>query len=174
MFKMFSSRLNWDLSPNPLSKLMEEKRRGGARVLDLTGSNPTRAGIVYPEEEILSALGDARGLRYDPAPRGLESARDAVVRYYAERNRRIARSQVLLTASTSEAYAYLFKLLADPGDEILTPRPSYPLFEFLAGLESVKLRQYLLRYDGAWHIDFAALEQSIHRKHASYCDRESE
>jgi len=161
MFKMFSSRLSWDLAPNPLSKLMEEKRGAGGRVLDLTESNPTRAGLIYPEEEILGALDDSRALRYDPAPRGLESAREAVVRYYEERNRRILPSQVLLTASTSEAYAYLFKLLADPGDEVLTPRPSYPLFEFLAALEAVTVRQYPLRYDGSWHLDFAALERSI-------------
>ncbi|HML15668.1 MAG TPA: pyridoxal phosphate-dependent aminotransferase [Bryobacteraceae bacterium] len=161
---MFSSRLCWDVTPNPLSKLLEEKRRNGVRVLDLTESNPTRAGFVYPAEEILAAFADPRALRYDPSPRGLESARDAVVQYYAARNRPVARSQILLTASTSEAYSYLFKLLADPGDEILAPRPSYPLFEFLAGLESVKVRQYPLRYDGAWHIDFAALERSIHEK----------
>jgi hypothetical protein len=163
MFKMFSSRLNWDLSPNPLSKLLDEKRRSGAEILDLTESNPTRAGIVYPAAEILGALADERAMRYDPTPRGLDSARDAVVRYYEQRGRRVQRSQILLTASTSEAYSYLFKLLADPGDEILTPRPSYPLFEFLANLESVRVRQYPLRYDGSWHLDFAALEKLIQK-----------
>lgn len=155
---MFSSRLNWDLHPNPLSALLDEKRRSGCHVLDLTESNPTRAGFVYPSEEILV---DTGALRYDPAPRGLDSAREAVSQYYAERGGEVAPSRILLTASTSEAYSFLFKLLADPGDEILAPRPSYPLFEFLAVLESVRVRQYPLRYDGAWHIDFDALERAI-------------
>ena len=113
-------------------------------------------------------------LRYDPSPRGLLPAREAVARYYAERGREVAPSQILLTASTSEAYAYLFKLLTDPGDEILTPRPSYPLFEFLAALESVEVRQYPLRYDGAWHIDFAALERCDYAAHTRDRRGESE
>ena len=161
MSRMFSSRLPWDLAPNPIARLLEEKRRAGAPVLDLTESNPTRAGFSYPGGEILSALGDPRILRYDPAPRGLDSARQAISQYYADRGRGVSPSQIVLTASTSEAYAYLFKLLAGPGDEILTPRPSYPLFEFLAGLESVNVRQYPLRYDDAWQIDFAALEHEM-------------
>ena len=154
---MFSSRLDWNLSPNPLARLLEEKRRAAARVLDLTESNPTRAGFAYPRE-IVEAFADERVLRYDPSPRGLASAREAVAGYYAARGREISPEQILLTASTSEAYSYLFKLLADPGDEILAPRPSYPLFEFLAALESVRVRQYPLRYDGSWHIDFAAIQ----------------
>ena len=100
-------------------------------------------------------------LRYHPSPRGLDSAREAVAAYYRDRGTTFDVEKVLLTASTSEAYAYLFKLLANPGDEILAPRPSYPLFEFLADLESVHIRQYPLRYDGVWHIDFDALEQAI-------------
>jgi aspartate/methionine/tyrosine aminotransferase len=158
---VFSHRLQWDLPRNPLSTLHEEKRRAGARILDLTESNPTQAGFDYPEREILAALADPKGMRYDPAPRGLASAREAVANYYWQRGRDVAPSNILLTASTSEAYGYLFKLLADPGDEILTPRPSYPLFEFLAGLESVRVRQYPLRYDGGWHIDFDELERAI-------------
>ena len=158
---MFSSRLNWNLRPNRLSALLEEKRHGGAQVLDLTESNPTRAGLAYPQAEILAALADVSALRYHPSPRGLDSAREAVAAYYRDRGTKIDRENVLLTASTSEAYAYLFKLLANPGDEILTPRPSYPLFEFLADLESVQIRQYPLRYDGVWHVDFDALEHAI-------------
>jgi aspartate/methionine/tyrosine aminotransferase len=150
---VFSSRLDWNLQTNRLSALRKTK----SRVLDLTESNPTRAGLEYPGEEILGALADARGLRYDPEPRGLLSAREAVANYYGD----VPVSRILLTASTSEAYAYLFKLLCDPGDEILSPRPSYPLFEFLAGLESVRVVQYPLRYDGVWHIDFDALERAI-------------
>ncbi len=158
---MFSSRLNWSQRPNRLSTLLDEKRRSGKTVLDLTESNPTRAGLAYPEAEILAALADASALRYHPSPRGLDTAREAVAAYYRDRGTQVPAENILLTASTSEAYAYLFKLLANPGDEILAPRPSYPLFEFLADLESVRIRQYPLRYDGVWHIDFDALEQAI-------------
>ncbi|MGH9558614.1 MAG: aminotransferase class I/II-fold pyridoxal phosphate-dependent enzyme, partial [Bryobacteraceae bacterium] len=158
---MFSRRLGWDLPPNRLFALIESKRRAGARLLDLTESNPARAGLVYPAEEILPALADPDALRYYPSPRGALSAREAVSAYYAARGLGVPPSRILLTASTSEAYAYLFKLLADPGDEILTPLPSYPLFEFLAALESVQVRQYALRYDGDWRIDFEHLEAAI-------------
>lgn len=158
---MFSSRLKFDQRPNPLTLLLGEKRRAGAEVLDLTGSNPTRAGFIYPEREILAAFADPAVLRYDPSPRGLLPAREAVSRYYAARRRDVPAARILLTASTSEAYAYLFKLLTDPGDEILVPRPSYPLFEFLAVMESVRVQQYSLRYDGAWHVDFESLERAV-------------
>ncbi len=150
---MFSTRLDWSLETNRLSAVLKTKKN----VLDLTESNPTRAGFEYPSEQILSALSDARAMKYEPQPRGLFSAREAVAKYYGG----IPASRILLTASTSEAYSYLFKLLCDPGDEILSPRPSYPLFEFLAGLESVRVVQYPLRYDGVWHIDFDALERAI-------------
>jgi alanine-synthesizing transaminase len=158
---VFSSRLKFDLHPNPLSVLLAEKRRTGANVLDLTGSNPTVAGFNYPESEILNAFADADALRYDPAPRGLLPAREAVSRYYAARGRDVPASRILLTASTSEAYAYLFKLLTNPGDEVLVPRPSYPLFEFLAAMESVTVKQYALRYDGGWHIDLDSLQRAV-------------
>jgi alanine-synthesizing transaminase len=164
---VFSSRLNWDLRPNPLTTLLEQKRAAGTNILNLTESNPTLAGFTYPTAEILSALADPRALHYHPSPRGLPSAREAIANYYAHRDPApcvsvgLRPDQILITASTSAAYAYLFKLLCDPGDEILTPRPSYPLFEFLAALESVRVRQYPLRYDGAWHIDFPALEAAI-------------
>jgi alanine-synthesizing transaminase len=158
---VFSSRLRFDLRPNSLSVLLAEKRRAGAPVLDLTGSNPTLAGFIYPESEIFAAFADPAALRYDPAPRGLRTAREAVSRYYAERGREVAPSRILLTASTSEAYAYLFNLLTDPGDDILVPRPSYPLFEFLAVLQSAAVKQYSLRYDGSWHIDFESLERAV-------------
>jgi alanine-synthesizing transaminase len=152
---MFSSRLNWGVAPNPLSLLAQQKRAAGHRILDLTESNPTRAGFAYPRE-MIEACADHRALRYDPSPRGLASGRRAVAEYYAARGRKFQPDDILLTASTSEAYSFLFKLLADPGDEILTPRPSYPLFVYLAALESVRIRQYALRYDGSWHIDFSS------------------
>ncbi len=158
---MFSNRLRWDAATNPLAAVVAEKRCAGAEVLDLTLSNPTRAGFEYPNAEIVAALSRERLLTYDPQPRGLLEARDAVAVWYGMRAIVADPSRILLTASTSEAYAYLFKLLADPGDEVLTPRPSYPLFEYLAALESVEVRQYPLRYDGAWHVDFEALERAI-------------
>ncbi len=154
---MFSSRLRWNQPANRLSTLLAAKRAAGEPVLDLTESNPTRAGFAYPEA-LLEPLADLRALHYEPLPQGLLSARKAVAEYYCGA---ISVDRILLTASTSEAYSYLFQLLADPSDEILSPRPSYPLFEFLAGLSSVTIRQYPMRYDGSWHIDFAAIEQSI-------------
>jgi aspartate/methionine/tyrosine aminotransferase len=155
-----SSRLRWDQPANRLSLLIAAKRKAGEAILDLTESNPTRAGFVYPAG-LLEPLSDAGGLLYEPMPQGSESARRAVAEYY---HGTIPVERILLTASTSEAYSYLFQLLADPGDEILSPRPSYPLFEFLAGLSSVIIRQYPLRYDGIWHVDFDALEQAITAK----------
>ena|SRR5271165_878943 len=155
---MFSRRLAWTQDTNPLTRLLEKKRANGTPVLDLTESNPTRAGIVYPQERILAALADPRSLQYDPKPAGLSEAREAISDYYAGR---IPAEQILLTASTSEAYAYLFKLLADPGDEVLVPRPSYPLFEFLASLESVNVVPYRLEYDHGWFIDLPYLRSRI-------------
>ena len=154
---MFSSRLNWSATENPLTKLLREKRARGEALLDLTESNPTAAGFTYPADALLEALADPRSLCYEPQPAGLPEARAAVAGYY----RGLPSGRILLTASTSEAYALLFKLLADPGDEVLVPRPSYPLFEFLAALESVRPVQYPLVYHGCWAIDFGALERLI-------------
>lgn len=157
---MLSSRLDWHPPPNRLSQLLAVKRQSGEEILDLTESNPTRADLPYPSS-LLTALTDDRGLLYRPEPRGSLEARSAVSAYYKHLGVEIPENRILLTASTSEAYSYLFKLLANPGDEILSPRPSYPLFEFLAALSSITMRQYPLRYDGIWHTDFAALEESI-------------
>src|SRR5262249_40772719 len=157
---MFSSRLSWDLRPNRLSRALEVKRRRGVRIFDLTESNPTHAALDYPAADILRAVADPRSLSYDPAPAGLEVARAAVAAWYAARRQPVEPDRIILTASTSEAYAYLFKLLADPGDEVLVPRPSYPLFDYLAALESVKVVHYPLVYDHGWSIDFDALEQA--------------
>src|SRR5581483_6083073 len=158
---MFSSRFHWDLKPNRLTSLRNEKRAAGDELLDLTESNPTRAGLDYPADEIVSALANPGILTYEPAPAGLTSSREAVAGYYAARGHSIGTGQVLLTASTSEAYAYIFKLLTNPGDEVLVPRPSYPLFEFLASMESVSVRQYPLVYHGGWSIDLAALRERV-------------
>ena len=124
---MFSSRFHWDPRPNRLTRAIAAKRAAGARILDLTESNPTHAGLHYPEE-IVRAFDDAAMLAYEPAPAGTPAARQAVSGYYAARGHTVPVERVMLTASTSEAYAYLFKLLTDPGDEVLVPRPSYPLF----------------------------------------------
>ena len=158
---MFSARLDWTARPNPISQLLAEKRRRGELVLDLTESNPTHAGIEYPAHDIAQAFANDRSLRYEPEPLGLPEARAAVAGYYAESGFAIDSARIVLTASTSEAYAYLFKLLANPGDEILTPRPSYPLFEYLAQLESVRVVQYPLFYDHGWHLDGAALRALV-------------
>jgi alanine-synthesizing transaminase len=137
---------------------LDQRRASGASILDLTESNPTAAGFTYPAEAILSALADPRSLRYEPAAAGLPSARAAVSDYYSGR---VIADRILLTASTSEAYAFVFKLLADPGDEVLVPAPSYPLFDYLAALDAVRVVQYPLVYNAAWTIDFDALARSI-------------
>ncbi|MBO0862447.1 MAG: pyridoxal phosphate-dependent aminotransferase, partial [Chloracidobacterium sp.] len=160
---MFSNRLKWSLEPSGFSLLIEEKKRTGARILDLTESNPTRAGFNYPSEEILGALAQARALLYEPSPRGLAVAREAVAGYYAERGFDVDPEQIHLTASTSEAYSFLFKLLADHGESVLVPQPSYPLFEFLAALEGVELLPYDLNYvhTAGWSIDFDSIEKAV-------------
>ncbi len=155
---MFSSRFKWSLESNRLARLLERKRAEGARILDLTESNPTRAGIRYPPG-LLDELTAPGALRYEPAPRGLADAREAVAGYYRERGFAVDPARLHLTASTSEGYAYLFKLLADPGDNLLVPMPSYPLFDFLATMEGVELRSYELEYihGRGWRIDFDSI-----------------
>jgi alanine-synthesizing transaminase len=158
---MFSTRLDWQLRPNRLTGILHEMRRRSDPILDLTESNPTHAGFSYPDAEILAALGDLRSLTYDPLPAGSMEAQRAISDYYAARGHHVAPERILLTASTSEAYGYLFKLLADPGDEILVPRPSYPLFDFLAALECLHVVHYPLLYDHGWSLDVAALAQAV-------------
>ncbi len=154
---MFSSRTSVDLTHNRLALALANARNRGVEILDLTVSNPTTADIPYDAATILRALSQPSALKYEPAPFGLEHARRAVAEHLSAHGPRVDPRQVVLTASTSEAYSFLFKLLCDPGDEILVPRPSYPLFEHLARLESVRAVPYPLRYDGAWHIDAPAV-----------------
>jgi alanine-synthesizing transaminase len=158
---MFAKRTNWDLTPNRLGEALAAHRAAGKPLLDLTVSNPTECGFVYKDAEILQALSDPRALSYEPNPRGLESARRAVAAYYAKRGESVAIEDIFLTTSTSEAYSYAFRMLCDPGDEILIPSPSYPLFDFLAEIQDVKLVRYPLLYDHGWQMDFHALEQAI-------------
>jgi aspartate/methionine/tyrosine aminotransferase len=157
---MFSRRTSWTRVPNRLSALLDERRRRGAPLVDLTETNPTRAGLRAPAD-LLTALADPAALAYEPEPFGRRSAREAVATDARRRGIPVDPDRIVLTASTSEAYAFAFKLLCDPGDVVLVPRPSYPLFEYLAGLESVAVRPYPLRYDGQWHVDVPALEAAL-------------
>ena len=158
---LFASRTNWNLAPNPLSVALAERRAAGKPLLDLTASNPTECGFAYDAQAILAALANPASLIYEPEPRGLRKAREAVCEYYATRGDSVSADSVLLTTSTSEAYSYVFRLLCNPGDEILVPQPSYPLFDFLADLQDVRLVRYPLLYDHGWQIDFHALQQAI-------------
>lgn len=153
---MFSSRLPPHANPNALTCAVEKLRAAGAAFVDLTESNPTRAGIPYPED-VLAPLADPRALRYEPQPFGLASARAAVAADQRRRGADVDAEQIVLTASTSEAYSWLFKLLCDPGTCVLAPRPSYPLFEHLTQLEGIRVAPYDLEYHGRWQIDFGSL-----------------
>jgi aspartate/methionine/tyrosine aminotransferase len=141
--------------------LLAEKQVAGKPIIDLTESNPTQCGFLYPEQEICTALSDESVLLYQPEPRGLLTARIAIAEYYAKLGISVVPEQIILTASTSEAYSFLFKLLCNVGDEVIVPQPSYPLFEFLCQLNDVTLRHYRLAYDGEWHIDFESLETNL-------------
>jgi alanine-synthesizing transaminase len=158
---MFARRTNWNLAPNRLSEALAAHRATGKHLLDLTVSNPTECGFEYDRSAILNALSNPAALSYEPNPRGLESARRAVAGYYAGRNEDVSTEDIFLTTSTSEAYSYVFRTLCDPGDELLIPSPSYPLFDFLADIQDVRLVRYPLLYDHGWQIDFHALERAI-------------
>ena len=160
---MFSSRTDWKLAQNRFTEALEEVRAAGGRILDLTLSNPTRAGLVYDERAILSALAGPQAIDYDPQPKGLRQAREAVVGYYRDEHHvsDLNPEQLILTTSTSEGYSFVFRLLCNPGDELLVPKPSYPLFEFLADLEDVKLVPYPLIYDHGWQMDFPSMEKAV-------------
>jgi alanine-synthesizing transaminase len=158
---MFSDRTNWNLSPNRLSEALARHRSTGKPLFDLTASNPTACGFTYDGEAILRALNNPAALSYEPSPQGLEAARRAVAAYYASRDTNVSVNDIILTTSTSEAYSYIFRTLCNPGDELLVPEPSYPLFGFLADIQDVKLIRYPLIYDYGWQIDFLALERAI-------------
>lgn len=149
---MFSRRLPPHAEPNALSRAVETLRDKGVPFADLTESNPTRVGISYPCE-LLASLADPGALRYDPSPFGLPSARRAVAEDQRRRGVAVDPAHVVLTASTSEAYSWLFKLLCDPGDSVLVPRPSYPLFDHLTTLDGVRPHPYSIEYHGRWGID---------------------
>ena len=154
---MFSTRVPADLAPNRLTVAERAIRARGGRLIDLTETNPTRVGLAYPQDAPV-ALASPAGLSYDPQPFGLAAAREAVAETILAAGRPIDPARVILTASTSEAYSFLFKLLCDPGDQVLVPVPSYPLFEHLTRLELVDIRPYPLDYHGTWSIDIHAVE----------------
>jgi aspartate/methionine/tyrosine aminotransferase len=156
----FSERTNWNTEESDLARAHRLRRQAGLPIADLTASNPTRCGFTY-SNSLLHALADPRALDYDPQPRGLLPAREAVCRYYADHGVALDPSQIVLTTSTSEAYSFLFRLLADPGNEILVPQPGYPLFDFLATLDDVRIKAAPLVYHDGWQIDFEGLRRAI-------------
>lgn len=161
--RSWSGRLPADLTPNPLARALAARRASGRPIVDLTGSNPTRAGFVYPDD-LLQPLADPAGLVYDPQPLGLPCAREAVARDHRRRGLEVAADRIALTSSTSDAYALLFKMLCDPGDSVLVPRPSYPLFEHLTRLESIRAIPYELEYHGIWRVDAESIGRAVDRQ----------
>ncbi|HTS75681.1 MAG TPA: pyridoxal phosphate-dependent aminotransferase [Bryobacteraceae bacterium] len=160
---MFSKRTDWKLEENAFTQALRRVRERGTRILDLTVSNPTACGFQYDEAAILSALRSPEALHYEPEPKGQLHARAAVTAYYREKNAsaRVDPERLILTTGTSEAYSFLFRLLCEPGDEVLIAHPSYPLFDFLGTIQDVKLRPFHLVYDHGWQIDFRSLQDSI-------------
>jgi alanine-synthesizing transaminase len=157
---MFSSRLPSALEENAVTRALARLRAAGTPILDLTETNPTQVGIPYPPD-LLAALASPSALSYTPEPLGLPSAREAVSREYARQGAVIPPDRIVLTASTSEAYSTLFKLLCDAGDEVLIPQPSYPLFELLSHLDNVRTVPYALHMHGAWSLDRASIERAL-------------
>ena len=160
---MFSDRTSWKLTQNRFTQALLEVRANGEKVFDLTLSNPTRAGLHYEEVKILQALSSPRALDYDPQSKGLPEAREAIAAYYREEHEvhDVDAERIILTTSTSEGYSFVFRLLCNAGEELLVPKPSYPLFEFLADLNDVKLVPYELIYDHGWQMDFPSLEKAL-------------
>jgi len=157
---VFSSRLPASLAHNRISVAVDAARARGP-IVDLTESNPTVVGLRYPTDAIVRALATPAALTYEPTPRGLPAARAAVAAYYQRHGVAVDPERITLTASTSEAYAWLFKLFCDPGDDVLVPSPSYPLFDQLAALESVHLATYPLRYHGGWFVDVEEVRRAL-------------
>ena len=157
---MFSARIPSTLAPNRLAQAVVEQRRSGRAFIDLTESNPTQAGFEYPPD-LLASLASARALRYEPSPCGAIDARRAIAGDYRRQGMTVPPDRIVLTASTSDAYSLLFKVLADARDEVLVPRPSYPLLDHLTRLDLVASRPYDLDLHGSWSIDFGSLERAL-------------
>jgi alanine-synthesizing transaminase len=157
----WSARTRWDLAPTPWAEQLARLRSAGAQLFDLTVSNPTRCGFAYDAASILAPLSNPAAFEYEPDPRGLRTAREAVSQYYRDHTVAVDPDQIFLTTSTSEGYSFLFRLLCDPGDEVLIGQPGYPLFDFLAQLDDVRLVPYPLFYDHGWHLDLEALRRRV-------------
>ena len=156
----FSRRTSWNTEESELARAHRLRAQAGLPIADLTASNPTRCGFTF-DEELLDALANPEALEYDPQPKGLLRAREAVCGYYADHGVALEPGQIVLTTSTSEAYSFLFRLLCDPGAEVLVLQPGYPLFDFLAALDDVQLKSALLFYDEGWQIDPEGLRRAI-------------
>ena len=163
----FSNRTHWDLSENDFAATARAHRAAGRELADLTVSNPTVCGFDYNDTQLLAPLSDPSSLLYIADPLGMTSAREAVAAYYLDHDATVPIDRLCLTTSTSEAYSFLFRLLCDPGDEVLVARPSYPLFDYIAQLDNVALREYPLHYDpnadahSGWSIDLHALKSAV-------------
>jgi alanine-synthesizing transaminase len=168
----FSERTNWNLAENELTAAVRKRRASGQALFDLTVSNPTSCGFAYDDAELVAPLANIAALRYEPDPLGMIAARKAVARYYSDAGATVLLDRLCLTTSTSEAYSFLFRLLCNAGDEVLVARPSYPLFDYIAQLDDVQLREYPLLYDPnanatsghGWEIDLHALDAAITAK----------
>jgi aspartate/methionine/tyrosine aminotransferase len=158
---MFADRTNWNLEENRLTRSLAQRRAAGNAIIDLSASNPTTCDFSFDESAILRAFADPAALHYSPDPRGLPSARAAVGSYYEQFGVEVLPREIFLTTGTSEAYSFVFRTLCNPGDEILIPTPSYPLFDFLADIHDVRIIRYSLIYDHGWQIDFNSLERAI-------------
>src|ERR1700759_58783 len=160
----FSARTHWETDETGLSLALRGRREAGLPLIDLTASNPTQCGFHYDEASILAPLAAEEALVYAPNPQGMLAAREAVCAYYRDHGAEANPAQIVLTTSTSEAYSFLFRLLCDSGDEVLIAQPSYPLFDFLALLENVRLVPYSLFYDHGWRLDAESIRQQISAK----------
>jgi alanine-synthesizing transaminase len=158
---MFSTRTDWDLRPSPLYSLLQLKRARGEEVLDLTESNPTKCGFTHSSSNLIDSESLQRSVLYEPDPKGLFSARQAISDWYQRQNIAIDPDRIVLASSTSEAYSFLFRLLCDVGDVVAVPNPSYPLMEYLASLNDILCQEYRLAYDGEWHIDLPSVEDAL-------------
>jgi alanine-synthesizing transaminase len=157
----WSARTQWEMGETPWARELARLRAAGRQLWDLTASNPTACSFAYDEASILGPLNDPESLHYEPNPMGLRPAREAVSRYYSDHGAKVNAEQIFLATSTSEAYSFLFRLLCDPGDEVLIGQPGYPLFDFLAQLDDVRLVPYELFYDHGWHLDLQALRGRV-------------
>jgi alanine-synthesizing transaminase len=158
---MFADRTNWNLAANRLSAALAKHRSSGKPLIDMTASNPTECGFAYDEAAILKALSNPAVLAYEPDPKGLLAAREAIAGYYSAKGNVLSFDDIFLATSTSEAYSFVFRLLCNPADEILIPSPSYPLFDLLADIQDVRLVRYPVVYDHGWQVDFHELESVI-------------